>query len=300
MRINRSIASLFVLTAAASYGLLSPLVKMAYADGLHPTDLTAAQAVAGALGIWIVCLAATRQVPKLSARTVLALCGCGAMGGLTGVFYFTSLQDLPASFAILLLFQFTWMGMVLEWRITRRAPSRNQRWALALILAGTVLAAGWTDTLPSTISIFGVTMALLSAICYTGYIHLSGHIAVDVSPWWRSAWISTGSVVVTLLVFPPRFLWDGAWQSSLWEWAGWIALFGTILPSILFTAGVTRIGTGLASTLGSLELPVAVSLSAWWLGEPVTPAQWMGVLLILAGILMAEVKLNVHKEKSWL
>jgi drug/metabolite transporter (DMT)-like permease len=299
MRINRSIASLFVLTAAACYGLLSPLVKMAYADGLHPADLTAAQAVVGALGIWIVCLAATRKVPKLPARTVLALCGCGALGGLTGVFYFTSLQDLPASFAILLLFQFTWMGMVLEWRNTRRPPARNQLWALALILAGTVFAAGQTDSLPSTISIFGVAMGLLSAICYTGFIHLSGHIAVNVSPWWRSAWISTGSVAVTLIVFPPRFLWNGTWQNGLGEWAGWIALFGTILPSVLFTAGVSRIGTGLAATLGSIELPVAVSLSAWWLAEPVTAAQWMGVLLILVGILVAEGKPNLHKEKSW-
>jgi drug/metabolite transporter (DMT)-like permease len=299
MRINRSIASFFVLTAAACYGLLSPLVKMAYADELHPADLTAAQAVVGALGIWIVCLAANRKMPKLPARTVLALFGCGVLGGLTGVFYFTSLQDLPASFAILLLFQFTWMGMVLEWRITRRPPARNQRWALAIILAGTVLAAGWTDTLPSTISIFGVTTALLSAICYTGYIHLSGHIAVDVSPWWRSAWISTGSVAVTLIVFPPRFLLEGMGGSVLAEWASLIAFFGTILPSILFTAGVTRIGTGLAATLGSVELPVAVTLSAWWLGEPVTTAQWMGVLLILVGILVAEGKLNLLKEKSW-
>ncbi|MBN2908466.1 DMT family transporter [Polycladomyces sp. WAk] len=299
MRMNRSIASLFVLTAAASYGLLSPLVKMAYADGLQPADLTAAQAMAGALGIWLVCLAATRQVPKLPARTVLALCGCGALGGLTGVFYFISLKDLPASFAILLLFQFTWMGMVIEWRITRRTPPRNQRWALVLILAGTVLAAGWTDTPSSTISLFGVTTALLSAVCYAGFIHLSGHIAVDVSPWWRSAWISTGSVAVTLIVFPPRFLLEGVWDSGLGEWAGWIALFGTILPSVLFTTGVPLVGTGLASALGSMELPVAVSLSAWWLAEPVTPAQWMGVLLILAGILVAEGKLNLHKEKSW-
>jgi drug/metabolite transporter (DMT)-like permease len=299
MRLNRSIASLFVLTAAASYGLLSPLVKMAYADGWRPADVTAAQAMAGALGIWIVCLAATRQVPKLPARTVLALCGCGALGGLTGVFYFSALRDLPASFAILLLFQFTWMGMVVEWWITRRPPARNRLWALALILAGTALAAGWTDADPSKFSIFGIAMALLSAVCYTGFIHLSGHIATDISPWWRSAWITTGSVVVTLIVFPPRFLWEGTWQSGLGMWAGWIALFGTILPSVLFTAGVPRIGTGLAATLGSVELPVATILSAWWLSEPVTATQWMGVLLILAGILAAEGKPNLHKEKSW-
>jgi drug/metabolite transporter (DMT)-like permease len=211
----------------------------------------------------------------------------GTISGLTGIFYYLSLNTLTASFAVILLFQFTWMGLILEWIVYKKMPTTAKWIAMALVLCGSILAsAPQLDT--SNINPKGILFGLLSAITYTLFMNFSGRVSNHLHPLIRSTLMVTGGLVTTFLIFPPAFLVNGDLGKGLWIWGILIGLFGSIIPSILFMKGIPQIGTGLAAILASIELPVVIVVSAIFLQEKTGLMQWLGILFILLGIVFSE------------
>ncbi|MEZ2337249.1 EamA family transporter [Mucilaginibacter sp. RCC_168] len=63
-----------------------------------------------------------------------------------------------------------------------------------------------------------------------------------------------------------------------------MALFGTILPPLLFTKGLPKTGIGLGSIVSSVEIPESILFAHFILNESVTPIQWVGVALIIMAL----------------
>ncbi|MCP3739449.1 CynX/NimT family MFS transporter [Rossellomorea sp. BNER] len=78
-----------------------------------------------------------------------------------------------------------------------------------------------------------------------------------------------------------------------------LGLFGVALPPLLFSIGMPHVGPGLGTILSASELPVAVFMSAWIVAENISIWQWIGVILIIGGIIMGNVKQsNGHLTSS--
>jgi drug/metabolite transporter (DMT)-like permease len=77
-----------------------------------------------------------------------------------------------------------------------------------------------------------------------------------------------------------------------------LALFGTIIPPILFNIGFPNAGLGLGSIVSSLELPVSVTMAFVLLGEKVFLIQWIGIALILFAIVLMNLPSKKVKEVS--
>ncbi|MDF2963129.1 MAG: multidrug transporter permease [Paenibacillus sp.] len=287
---NRWKAIWLVLLGAASYGVLSTLVKLGYENGFTAGEITGSQALFGFTGLWLLCLPRLRKMKGLTGGAVIKLVLSGTVTGLTGYFYYLSLQVLEASVAVLLLFQFTWMGMLLGWILDKRAPNRFQWIAMAVVLTGTLLASGALSGSLEKIDGGGVALGLSAAVCYTLFICFSGRVAAHLPPLMRSTWIVTGAMIIVLSLMPPQFLWNGALDRGLWLWGILMSVFGMILPSYLLAKGAPFIETGLASVLGAVELPVVIICSALLLQESTGTVQWIGILFILLGVLLSEKK----------
>ncbi|MGF7032042.1 drug/metabolite transporter (DMT)-like permease [Paenibacillus mucilaginosus] len=283
-------ASLLVLLGAASYGVLSTFVKLAYADGFTPGEVTGSQVLLGCAVTWLlVLLGSGRGIPSIAPRVRWKLIGSGVFTGLTGVFYYYALQSLDASFAVLLLFQFTWMGLVADWVLQGRVPTRYRVAGIVIVLAGTALASGVLDgSLLDRVSPSGIGLGLAAAASYTLFIYFSGKVAVQVPALWRSAWMLTGASLGVSVVYPPQFLWNGALGNGLLMWGFLLGLFGMILPSYLYAKGAPRLDTGLTAILGAVELPVVILCSSLLLHERTGITEWLGIALILAGIVFSE------------
>lgn len=291
-------AIVLVLLGAASYGVLSSFVKMGYAQGFTPEEVTGSQMLFGFVVLWLFSLFQLRMMKGISGSVIVKLMLSGTFTGLTGYFYYHALQSLDASFAVLLLFQFTWMGMLLDWLVVRRAPTRNQWIAVIFILAGTVLSSGILSGSLDRISASGIGLGLLAACCYTLFIYFSGSVATHLSALTRTTWMITGAALVVLTLMPPHFLWNGALGKGLWVWGILLSVFGVIIPAYLFAKGAPHIATGLAAVLGSVELPVVIICSALLLKETTSLVQWMGILIILLGIVVSERKTRTGSQQS--
>jgi drug/metabolite transporter (DMT)-like permease len=277
---------LLVLLGACSYGALSTLVKLAYARGFGTGQVVGSQMLLGAGLCWLLALA--RGSSRPTARQALALLAAGAPVGLTGVVYYASLKHLGAALAVVLLFQFTWMGVLVESVQQRRLPSREKLASLAVLALGTLLASGVAEAGAGSLSGVGVVLGLLSAVSYTAVILASGRVALSVDPFVRSAWMVTGGLMLALCIFPPTFLADGSLGAGLWPWGLALGFLGMVVPTVCFARGMPQVGAGLGAILGAAELPMATLLATAVLGEQMTPLRWTGVGLVLLGVALPE------------
>lgn len=276
---------LFVIGGAVSFGVLSTIVKLAYGQGYVVGEVLGSQVFTGWWMLLILHLLLLRR--KLPWRAGLRLAAVGSFSTLTGWFYYTALQTIPASVAIILLFQFSWIGVLLEALAARRLPDRYKAAALPVLIAGTLLAGG-TAAGALTWST-GLIYGLGSALCFALFIFTSGRIEPHHHPLQRAYLMTTGGMLLAFLLFPPAFLIDGTYISGgLWKYSLPLGFFGMVLPNLLFAAGMPKLGPGLGAILSSAELPTAVLLSRFVLDEPVHPFQWLGVALILAGIALPQ------------
>ncbi|HHY22081.1 MAG TPA: DMT family transporter, partial [Bacilli bacterium] len=279
---NLSKFGILVFLGGCSYGILSTFVKLAYGNGFIINEVLGSQFFFGVLFIWLIAL--FMKDKRIRVKNVFILLVCGTTMGLTGLFYYQSLQYIDASIAIILLFQFTWIGIILDTVFNKVKIDRVKVIAVCILLLGSVLASGLLGVHEATFSFIGTIWGLLSAVSFATFIFVSGRLATSVHPIVKSAFMSTGGAIFILLLFPPTFLVDGTLTEGLWIYGAVLGFFGVFLPPILFNVGMPKVGSGLGTILSASELPTAVLMSLFVLKEVVTLVQWIGVIIILLGI----------------
>ena len=76
------------------------------------------------------------------------------------------------------------------------------------------------------------------------------------------------------------------------------ALLGCIIPPLLFMKASPYIGTGMTSILGSVELPVVVIVSYLMVNEVVHLWQWLGISLMIIGIIVSEMNRSILSKNK--
>lgn len=294
---------LSVFLGAASYGILSTIVVIAYGRGYTLGEVVGSQLLTGfllAAALALITLLRERKTIKATADSAnakaakigwmqrLLLMAAGTPTAVTGLLYYESLRYIPASLAIVLLFQFTWIGVVTQAISRRTRPNSGMILSLVVLLTGTLLAAGVLEQGTAQFNPIGVVLGLLSAVSYTLFIWFSGKAVPAAKPAYRSFWMLAGALLLVFILYPPRFIVDGQLTGDLLAIGLLLGLFGAFIPPVLYAIGVPRIGEGMAGILGAAELPVAVMMSSFVLHEHVGMLQWTGVAVVLIGIAMPE------------
>ncbi|GFZ93694.1 multidrug transporter [Paenibacillus marchantiophytorum] len=287
---GRWLAMVLVIVGASSYGLLSSFIKMAYDSGFTDGQITPAQMTMGTLLVWLLILFNKKSWvnPFKGPWVKLGLIGIFGLS-LTTVFYNIALQELNASLSIVLLFQFTWMTIAMDCILKRRLPRKAESLAIVFILIGTLLAVNVLDTNWEHLSLLGLVYGLLSALTYSVFLFFTGHVVSPLPPLMNSAIMLTAAMPVMYILYPPTvFVHENG--SMLLLWGLLLGFLGQVVPTVAFNIGIPRIGGTLAAMLGSVELPVAIIAAYLIIGEPVNGLQWLGMGLILGGILISENK----------
>lgn len=279
--------SFILLIGACSYGILSMIVKLAYKEGFVAEEVVASQYFFGWFIILILFLFSSRKLP--SGKTIIQLSVIGMMSVLTGMFYGKSLEVVPASIAVVLLFQFTWLGMVVDFVLNRRKPRREELLSIVVLVIGTFLAGAVFEETHFQWTWRGIFYGLLSAITFTFFIYFNGKSMLGIPVTIRLFITASGSVIVAFLLLSPEILWNGELLQGLWKYGLLLGLFGLIIPFYCFSLGVPKVGTSLSSIIGAAELPSAILAASLVLKEHLTSLQWLGIFLILIGIILPQI-----------
>ncbi|XKM14533.1 DMT family transporter [Orbaceae bacterium ac157xtp] len=291
---ERFIGGLLVFIGACSFGVLSSIVKTAYKAGYTLGNVTFIQNLFGMLILWalyiVYKMTQKKQVittPKNTKKWKVYL--AGIFPGLVGIFYYQCVQLVPASIAIILLMQYLWISVIVDFIVFKNRPSNLQILAIVVIILGSILAAG-TLNQDITLNLEGCLFGFLAAISYTLFIITSNRVGNELPKLQKSALMITGACTTTLILFPPFFLMQLPLTDPLYQWGILLALLGTVVPPFLFSLGIPKVGISLSAILSAAELPVAVMASYFYLKESVYFNQWIGVILILIAIALPNIR----------
>lgn len=300
----------FVGIGASIYGMLATFVKMSYNEGFTTSEVTTAQFVMGFLGLLILnfiqTITSKKSLASPSSKEFKMLMMAGTSLGCTSLFYYIAVQYINVSIAIVLLMQSVWFSVVVESFLTKKFPNAKKIIATLIVLIGTVLATNLIN-LEVKIDWHGIFWGLLAAASFTMTMFTSNTLATNLPVLRKSIIMLSGGLIIVLLflffaqIGPFHFeglrsfylnftentqhirLFD---YSIFWTYGFILALFGTIIPPILFNLGFPNTGLGLGSIISSLELPVSVTMAFVLLGEQVLFMQWIGIVLILFAIVL--------------
>lgn len=227
------------------------------------------------------------RLPRPSPRETVLVIGLGILGiSLYNVLFTAGLALVEASRAALIVptnpaFTALFAALFLKERLGA---------ARAAGIALCVLGALWVLTKGNILSLreldlgLGELLLVLCIFMWTAYT-LLGRVALSGLPALAlTAYVMTAG---SLLLAIPAWLEHDSFARATWQsWAalGYLVVFGTVLPFLWFYEGVKALGAARAAQFINLVPPLAVAESVLILGEPMTPALYVGTALVVIGL----------------
>lgn len=284
---------LMVLLGGIMYGTMSSFVKLSYSWEYNAAEISFAQAALAAIFLGA-CTLVTRKnnQRKLTRKDLLPLILTGGTIGLTNFLYYQSVSYISASLAIVILMQFTWFSLFLEWVIFAKKRSLFELLTVFFILIGTVMAGNIFEIEERSFSLKGIVLALFASLTYAVYIVANGRVGKDVHWQPKSTLIMIGSLFTIFIINSQTIIADNHFNGEFLLWAIFLAIIGTTIPTALFAASIPKIGADISSILMTVELPVAVLCANIILNEHISSLQIAGIVVMLGAIST----MNYHKQ----
>lgn len=287
------------LLGAFMFALNGVLAKAQIDAGLSPGHVTEIRTAGSMVVVLVIILVRRPTSLKVTRQQIPFLLIFGVVAyALTPFLFFVTISLLPVAIGTLLAFLApVWVALWL--RFVKRRPVRRSLWlAIGLVLAGlTLVAQVWTGV---TLNAVGLFFGILVGISLAAYLILGeeGSMRRDVlslafwgfavatftwsilSPWWTFPWSTLATTTA---------LFDGAVQAvPVWLLVVLMVVF-TVVPFLLVLGSLQRIGAQRGGIIGTTEPLWATLVAFVVLGETITLAQGLGGLVVLAGVILAEI-----------
>ena len=275
-----------VFIGGAAYGAMLPILRVAYNHGFNPVNSMVIQNLFAVIILAVLSITLVRTKPKLS--QIFGLLGAGVSAFVMSTAFFFTLRYASATITVILLFQYIWMGIAIQAILERRMPHPLTLLSGAIIIFGTVLTTGAFEKEVS-LNVIGLVTGLLSALGYAVFLFLSGRVATDIPTVNRTAFVAVARFVLALALIPlfPESL--SLPSPPLVLGFGLLLAFGGIVfPLLLIQGGAPHLPNSVTTIMSASELPSAVILAAILLGEVITPLAWLGIALVLGGIVLSQ------------
>ncbi|HWK23494.1 MAG TPA: EamA family transporter [Ureibacillus sp.] len=175
-------------------------------------------------------------------------------------------------------------GLV-EWAIWKRKP--NRIWAIATVLAIIGCMLLFVNRGKATVDLIGILLALCAGLMFALYTNCSKQLTE------KEATLPAVAMTFTLCAL---FLLPLSSSGVNWVFEGqnllpmlFMSLVATSLAYLLFLGGLEKISSSSAVTLSLAEPLTAALLGVFLVGEYLSVTSWVGVALLLGGIVVLTV-----------
>ena len=283
------------VTATVCYSFATPTARAAITAGFDPNALLFGRMTLAVVLMLITIVATDRRLLRVPARGLNIALAAGFVNGIGMLLYFWGLTRLEASMAAMIISTGPLMVLTILFfggeKLTYRHLVR-----LGLALAGVYLLVGPGGSV-DTVGILLVLAAMFAfswqVVLIQWYLH-----AYDARP------IAFYQMLAMAVVITGWWLAHGAvWTPP--TAAGWgaivvLAVFSTFIARLLMFNAVPRIGGGQMAMLSPLETFLSVVWSLLFLGEHLTPLQWLGGLLVMVSAALAIQRLTLgRRRRRW-
>ena len=283
-----------VLAAAALLSFKGIFIKLAYAEEVGVVALLWLRFAMALPFFWAFALwrLGPAGIVRIERRDFLAaLIGGGLTSWGAWMADFTALSMIDVSLSRIILFSFPAFVLLFDSLRRRRAPPLRQWAALILIEAGVVLTLGGFDIAYMAANFEGAAWAMLSGLVFAAYIMINQETTTRTGSIRFTLFAVTGAcAVLTLHFFAAHPVAELAVSPMGFLWAGMIALFAPLLPYLMFSEGIRRVGASRASLVSALGPPATIALAFVILGESMGPIQLIGAAVVILGVVVLETR----------
>ncbi len=280
------------MIGAMGFASKGVFAKALYADGWSVETLLLLRAIYALpfMIAWTLWTSGSQSLLSVTPRTVLWTAFAGIACYFFGATWdFQALQLIDASVERVLLFSYPSIVVLIDAALYRRAPQASMLGALAITYAGIFMVVTGLDLHILRSNLTGAGLVLACAVTSAIYYVTGDRWTKSLS---SAAYTVYALTAATICLSARHLVIGAAWKTN---WAardillfGGIVVCATIIPMLAMAEGVRRLGAPRASVVSTVGPPTTILLGAWLLGERLSLAQWIGVALIVAGILFLE------------
>lgn len=269
-----------VLASAVIFGFTPVLAALSYQGGNNGVNMAFLRATLPLPVLYA--LAHRHPKPDAAQRRLGAVLGLLLFG--CALLLYSSYAYIPVGLAMTLHFLYPLYVVLYEWLVQRRSPGALRLAGLVLGLSGSLL---FLQPGEGALHPAGLLLALLSGVCYAGYIVVLSRESQRPMPLYRLMFeVSRSGAVLCLVAGLLLGRLTLRLTPQAWVCAVLVALLAAVVACVLFQAGVRIVGKANAAIFSLLEPITSIVFSVLLLGDALSPAKLTGCALILAGLLV--------------
>ena len=287
----------FIAIAGICWGLTGGCNRFITAEGFSQNQIMFVRTGVALILMAIILCIKDRAAFRIKLKDVWLFLGSGiASLALFGVSYFQAMQLMSLSAAAVLLYMAPIFVVLMSAIFFKERITAQKVVALVLIVAGAALTTGFVGGGAVQITGTGLVFGLLSAIGYALYSIFSkaalqrGYSANTITFYT----FLFCTVAVGILAGVPQTLQLVAASKSSIFWTVCIGVVTCLLPYMLYTRGLQGVENGRASIIASVELIVATLVSVFFFHETFLFVNFIGIVLVFAGIICVNVKFKTR------
>lgn len=277
--------AIYVAAAALCWGIFPSISRALYAVGISPLEAAVMRGVVCAV-IYAVYGAFKGAYRTLNFKecALFFVMGMFTVVGMY-VFYMLALDEVSTAVAVTLLYTAPAFVIIFDRIFYKERITRIKLISLVMTLLGCALAAKLFDFAALTVNAKGVIFGLLAGISYS-MVTVFGKRMVKVHSAETTAVMPALFGGLVLCCIKP--VWTIA-IPSVWAAIGFLALgvIGSVVPNMLYNKGLaTGLDGGRASLIATIEPVTATLMGIVVFADSVSPIQFIGMALVLAGAAM--------------
>lgn len=233
-------------------------------------------------------IAIIRQTPP---SAVLAAVIAGALCYYVGALLdFHALTMIDASIERVLIFSYPAMVVLFTSVRDRQRPSARVLGAVALAYLGIFFTMGGFDMVELRANLVGALLVIGSALTYAVYFIISEKYTrlIGSARFTLIAMTASASCLIVHFALIGGTAQLPAISAPAWGLLFVIAVVCMFLPAQLQAEGVRQIGAQRGAVMSTVGPPTTVILAWFLLGERLSAWQWVGIALIVLGILVLD------------
>ncbi len=273
---------LFIALAATLWGLLGPVSKYIFEQGISPLETAFWRAILAS--VFFATHSILTKKTTLKRTQYLPVVGFGLVG--VSVFfsvYQLAIQAGGAAVASVLLYTAPAWVAVMAWAFLREKISGDKLAAIVLTLIG--VSAISLQRGSGQVSSSAVFWGLLSGLSYAMYYIFGKKFFARLS----SQTLMMYALPIGALSLVPYVHFQSK-TAMAWAALGFLSFISTYLSGLAYFAGLKRTSATAASVVATLEPVVAAGVAWIWWGERFTLLGYLGALLILAGVVWVSIR----------
>ena len=274
----------YILLAGSLWGVIGLFNRSLSSAGFSSFSIVLVRNIGSLIVLGLIFLIFDRSIFKIKPKHLPYFFGTGIISILLFTLcYFTCQQRCSLATAAILLYTAPTFVVILSAILWKDKVTKRKLAALVITFLGCTFVTGvWSGNFTATL--VGILLGIGSGFFYALYSIFARYALKYYKPLTVTFYTFVFAGIGSLALIRPEELSAAFMQPKLFVVIAALIIVSTVLPYIFYTRGLSKIDSGKASILASIEPVVASIVGILAFGEPMTISVLLGLLCILVSV----------------